>query len=236
MITDIFNKLFYQPLFNILILLYTLVPGRDFGVAVALLTLLIRILLYPFNLESIKSQRALSKLDPKLKEIKKKFKNDKERVARETLGLYQKEKINPFSGFLLILIQLPILFALYKVFNRVVFVEELNFLYSFVPNPGEIKPYFLTIDLSKPHFYLALFAGISQFFQAKVQDIRLKTETKKFGDFSEIFQKQMLYFFPAFTFIILLKIPSAIALYLIVSTTFSILQILYVRKKGLRKN
>ena len=231
MITDIFNKLFYQPLFNVLILLYTLVPGRDFGVAVVLLTLLIRILLYPLNLKSMKSQRALSKLDPKLKEIKKKFKNDKERTAKETLELYQKEKINPFSGFLLILIQLPILFALYKVFNRFVFVEELNLLYSFMPNPGEIKPYFLTIDLSRPHFYLALFAGICQFFQAKAQDVRLKVETKKFGDFSKMFQKQMLYFFPAFTFIILLKIPSAIALYLIVSTIFSILQMLYIKKR-----
>jgi len=233
--STLFNKIFYQPLFNALVLLYEFVPGGDFGIAVVLLTLLIRILLYPFSLKAIESQRALAKLEPKLREIRKKFKDDKEKVAREMLELYQKEKINPFSGFFLILLQLPILFALYKVFTSCVSVKDFGQLYSFVPNPGEIKTNFLMIDLAKPDFLLSALAGVLQFFQAKkqtkIENIK-KTGAGDFSHFSKILQKQMLYFFPITLFFVFLKIPSAIALYSIVSTIFSMLSTSYIQKRG----
>jgi len=238
-LSNIFNQIFYQPLLNLLFLLYQLLPGKDFGMAVILLTILIKILLYPLNLKSIRSQKTISELEPKIREIKEKFKDNKEKILKETFEFYQKEKINPLSGFFLILIQIPILFALYKVFLRGVF--EPQYLYAFLPSPGEIKPYFFNINLTKPDFLLAFLAGIFHFLQARLftplnskhlTGFTLKSgaKTKKISQFSEIFQKQMLYFFPVFTFFILLKIPSAIALYLIVSTTFSILQTFYVRR------
>jgi len=228
-LTIIFNQLFYQPLFNALIFIYRIVPGNDLGIAVLILTILIKILLYPLNLKGIESQKKLSDLQPKLKEIRERFKNDKEMMTKETLELYQKEKINPFSGFFLILIQLPVLFALYKVFADSIFSNDFSGLYSFVPNPGEIKPQFLMINLAKPDFILAFAAGVLQFFQAKTQtpakqDFNIKAKSKDFPDFSEVLNKQMLYFFPVLTFFILLKIPSAISLYLVASTGFSILQ------------
>lgn len=225
---NIFHTIFYQPLLNVLILLYGLVPGQDFGMAVLLLTLFIRILLFPLNLKSIKSQKTITKLGSELQKIRKKFKGDKEKITKETLALYQREKINPLSGFFLILIQLPILFALYKVFSKGISIEEWKYLYSFVPNPGAISPKFLMIDLAQPDFLLAGLASVLQFFQTKMQSG--KTKSGDSPHFSQMFQEQMLYFFPVFTFFILLKIPSAIALYLVASTIFSIFQILYIQK------
>jgi len=93
-----FNTILYQPLFNALIFLYQYLPGQDFGIAVIVLTVLIRVLFYPLMLKSITSQRALSELQPKIQEIQEKYKNDKERQSKEMMQLYQREKINPLGG------------------------------------------------------------------------------------------------------------------------------------------
>jgi len=235
-LTDIFNLIFYQPLFNFLVLLYKIIPGKDFGIVIILLTILSKIVLYPLNSKSIKSQKALSELEPKLKEIREKFKNDKKKIAEETFALYQEAKVNPFSGILLIFIQLPILIALYKTFTSFVSGQGLEYLYSFVSDPGEIRLNFLMINLAQPNFLLAVLSGLLQFWQAKTQNIKTKMGSKEAQDFSRILQKQMLYFFPFFTFIILLKMPSAIALYLITSTIISISQTIYVQKTRIKEN
>ena len=228
--TNLFNTFFYQPLLNALVLLYEVIPGGNLGMAIILLTLLIRTLLFPLNLKSIKSQKAISELEPKIKTVRSKFKDNKERLAQETMKLYREANINPFSGIFLILIQLPVLFALYKVFSKGVFFDDLAGLYSFVSHPGQISPQFLVLDLSQPNSLLSVLAGVSQFFQTKMQSFKPKSETKKSFDFSQVLQKQMLYFFPLFTFLVLLRLPSAISLYLVASSAFSILQILYVDK------
>jgi YidC/Oxa1 family membrane protein insertase len=161
-----FNIVLYQPLFNALVFLYQFLPGKDFGIAVITLTIIIRIILYPLMLKSIKSQKMLSELQPKIQEIQQKYKNDKEKQAKEMMSLYQKEKINPFGGCLPLLIQLPILIALYRVFWRGLQPGVISHLYSFVPNPGVINPIFFgLINLAESNFGLAIFAGISQFFQ-----------------------------------------------------------------------
>jgi YidC/Oxa1 family membrane protein insertase len=225
----IFNIFIYQPLFNALILLYQYLPGRDFGLAILALTFLIRLILYPLSLQAIRSQKALADLQPKIKEIQQKFKDDRQAQGRAMMELYRKEKINPFSGCLPLILQLPILIALWRIFFK---VEALNFkhLYPFIPHPGEINPWFLgKIDLSLPHPFLAILAGIFQFWQGKMLAPQ-KTTFKK-SDFSQLLQKQMLYFFPIFTILILLKFPSALALYWLSTTIFSILQQYLVLKK-----
>jgi len=233
MISNIFHTIFYQPLLNALILLYQIIPGNDFGIAVLCLTLLIKFLLFPINLKSIKSQKIMSKLQSELEEVKSKFKDNKEEMVKQTMLVYQREKINPFSGLFLVLLQLPILFALYKVFSKSVSAEEWRYLYSFVPVPQIIEPKFLMINLAQPNFILAFLAGIAQFIQTKIQSasFNFKKSNKDSNSYISTMQKQMIYFFPAFTFFILLKIPSAIGLYLIASTIFTILQTMYVQKK-----
>ncbi len=230
----IFNTVLYQPLFNVLVLFYEYIPGHDFGVAVIALTFLIRILTYPLGIKAIKSQKAISEIQPKLNEIKEKYKDDKAAQAKATMEVYQKEKINPFSGCLPLLIQFPVLLALFRVFWRGFSAEQMVYLYSFVPHPGQIDPSFLgVIDLSHPFAVLAVLAGVCQFIQTKVMTPKQKVQKKKGGDFSSMFQKQMLYFFPVFTVLIVWRLPSAIALYWITTSLFSIgQQLLVLRTKS----
>lgn len=228
-----FNTILCQPLFNALILLYEYLPGQDFGIAVIALTVLIKLIFYPLGVKGIKSQKALSTLQPKIKAIQEKFKNNKTEQARATMELYKQEKINPLSGCLPLLIQLPILFALFRVFWRGFGEEQLGFLYSFVPHSGPIDTTFLGIlNLAEASIILAILTGITQFFQTKMVSSKQKIAKKGPLDFSQMMQKQMLYFFPFFTVFILWRLPSAIALYWMVTTLFTIGQQYFILKKN----
>ncbi len=227
-----FTVLLYYPLFNILVFLYNYLPGHDFGIAIILLTIIIRIILYPVSVKALNSQKTLQALQPKIQEIQKKYKNNKEQLAKETLELYRKEKINPFSGLFLAIIQLPILIALYTVFWKGLNPSELANLYSFVSSPGQINAIFLAvIDLSKANFVLAVLAGITQFFQTKMLTPKNAPSHVNGLDMSQIMQKQMVYFFPIITVFILMSLPSAIGLYWTVSGIFSIIQQYFILKK-----
>lgn len=241
LIINAFNLILYQPLFNALVLLYRYLPGQDFGVAVIALTVLIRLILYPLMAQSIKSQKVLSELQPKIQEIQQKYKTDREKQAREMLGLYRKEKINPLGSFLPLLIQLPILIALFRVFMAFqdgLPPSQLDFIYSFVPAPELLKePMFLgLINLAQPSLLLAFLAGVCQFFQAKTISPRAKKikGSDQMAKFSNMMQKQMLYFFPIFMVLILLRLPAAIGLYWIVTALFSIIQqhLIFKRKNA----
>ena len=225
LLVDIFNNFLYYPLFNSLILIYNYLPGHDFGLAIIVLTIIIRIILYPISVKALNSQKVLQKLQPQMKEIQEKYKDDKEKQTKEILELYKREKVNPFSGLFLALIQLPILIALYNVFWNGLNLKELDNLYSFVLNPAQINPLFFgLVDLSKSNFIFSILAGIIQFFQTKMlipQDSKNKT---KETDINSIIQKQMVYIFPFITVIILLKLPSALGLYWTISGIFSIVQ------------
>lgn len=225
----------YQPMFNCLVFLYNYIPGHDFGIAIIFLTIIIRLILYPISVKSVNSQKAMQKLQPQIQDLQKKYKDDKEKQAKEILELYKKEKINPFSGLFLALIQLPILLALYYVFWNGLKPEELSVLYSFVANPGQINALFLNIiDLSKPNMVLAVLAGLTQYFQTKMLFPKTSTDSAKQSngpDISKIMQKQSIYFFPVFTIIILISLPSALGLYWTASGLFSIIQQYLVFKK-----
>ncbi len=235
-IVNFFYIILYQPLFNCLVALYNYIPGHDFGIAIIFLTLFIRLILYPTSVKAVKSQRGLQKLQPMMQEIQKKYKDDKEKQAKEILDLYKREKINPFSGLLLALIQIPILIALYRVFWNGLNPKELVDLYSFVFNPGHINPLFLhIINLSKPNLIFAALAGLTQYFQTKMMLPKSAPKTngqKNAADLSQAMQKQMVYFFPIFTIIILINLPSALGLYWTTSGLFSIIQQYLIFKKS----
>lgn len=229
-----FNLIIYQPLFNALILLYLYLPGHDFGIAVIVLTVLIKFILYPLSTKGIQSQKALQELQPKVQEIKDKFKDDKQKQAQATMELYKKEKVNPLSGFLVLLVQLPILIGLFRLFWQGFGEEQFRFLYGFLPHPGQIDTTFLGImDLAEASIALAIITGIAQFVQTKMlSPVAVKNQSRK-PDFSSMMQKQMLYFFPIFTVFILWRLPSAIALYWLVTTLFTISQqYITLRKKN----
>jgi YidC/Oxa1 family membrane protein insertase len=221
-----FNTILYRPIFNALVLLYENLPGHDFGIAIIVLTCFIRLVLYPSTLKSIKSQKALQELQPKIKEIQSKFKKDKEGQAKAMMELYKREKISPVSGCLPMLIQLPILIALFLVLRNIAGNSnslDSSLFYSFVPYLEKINLTFLGVmDLTVSYSFLAILAGAFQFIQTKMITPKTKSSSGKTGDFSQVMQKQMLYFFPILTILILWRLPSAIGLYWLTTTLFAI--------------
>lgn len=230
-----FNTILYRPLLNVLVLLYKYLPGNDFGIAIIVLTLVTKFLLYPSSLKSLKSQKALQEIQPEIEKIQKQYKDDRTAQGKALMELYKTRKVSPFSGCLPLLFQLPILIALFRVFWGGLGVEQMKYLYSWVSSPSQIDPTFLgLVDLSQPNPVLAILAGASQFFQSKAMSPKKKNNPDSKPGFASIFQKQMLYIFPIITIFIVWRLPSAIALYWLVSTLFSTIQTFLVFKK--RKN
>lgn len=234
-IFSIFHTFFYQPLFNGLIFLYNILPIHDLGIAIVLFTIIIRLILYPLNQKAIVSQAALSKLQPQIKEIQEKQKGDKVKQSQALMELYKKNNINPAAGCLPLLIQLPVLLALYQVFLAGLDPNKLNNLYSFIQKPESINLIFLgIIDLARSNYVLAILAGIFTYFQSKMM-MNAKVDTSKSGDFSSILNKQMLYFMPLFTVFIAWKLPAGLTLYWVVITLFGIIQQYLILKKNGRE-
>jgi YidC/Oxa1 family membrane protein insertase len=226
-----FYATIYRPLFNLMVLIYNIVPYADLGVVVVLLTVLIKTALFPLGIKATKSQKELNDIQPEIKKIQKKYKDDKEEQAKKILEIYKEKKINPFSGIFVLLIQLPILISLFQIFRKGVGEEEMSQLYSFISNPGVIDTTFLNIvDISSPNAFLAILAAGGQYYQMKITTQSAKKKGEQ-SDTAKMMQTQMLYFLPVFTFIILLTAPSAIGLYWIITVLFSILQFHLVKNK-----
>jgi YidC/Oxa1 family membrane protein insertase len=216
-----FYTIFYQPIYNLLIFLYNLVPGKDLGVAIILITLIIRVILYPFSKKAIKSQKELQSIQPEIESIKEKYKDDKEKMAPELMALYKQRKINPFSSCLPTLIQLPFLIALYQVFLNGLTKDNSNgALYTFIQNPGQLNIIaFGFVNLADKNWVIAILAGLAQFWQSKM----LMGKTKQTG-MTQIMTNQMIYFMPIFTIIIGGNLPAGLTLYWLFTTIFSIIQ------------
>src|SRR3990167_7571329 len=105
MVVSLYTTFFYQPLFNVLVFIYNTIPGQDLGVAIIALTVLVRVLLYPLSSQSIKAQKMMQDVQPKLDALKKQFGADKEKLASATMQLYREEKVNPLSSCLPLLLQ-----------------------------------------------------------------------------------------------------------------------------------
>ena len=233
MISHILNALLYQPLLNALAYLVSIIPGGDVGIAVIVLTILVKVILFPLSQKSIESQAQMNILAPELNKIKESGAN-KEEQARLTFDLYKKHKTNPFSGCLLVLIQIPIIFALYYVFYKGISFHN-GILYSFIHIPTHVNMIFLGIvDISKKSIVLAVLAGISQSLQAHFMP-KPALSTGGNVSFQESFGKsmnmQMKYVFPFLVAFIAYNISGAVALYWITSNLFMVGQQIYVKKK-----
>jgi YidC/Oxa1 family membrane protein insertase len=218
---NIFSLIFYQPIFNLLIYLYNVIPGRDLGVAIIALTLIIRLLLYWPSKKAIVSQKELAGLQPEIDELKEKYRDDKDKMGPAMMELYKKKKINPFSSCLPLLIQLPFLFAIYRVFyDGLTKPDAMSALYSFVANPGSLNTMaFGFFDLAKKSIWLAVLAGLAQFWQSKMM-----TNKKKQSGMAGAMGSQMLYLMPIFTIIIGAQFPAGLTFYWLLTTLFSIVQ------------
>ncbi len=231
---NFFTIVFYQPILNLLVFLYNTIAFQDLGIAIILLTVLIKLILWPLGRQSIKSQKALQDLQPKIEELKKKYADNKVELSRATMEMYKENKVNPFSSCLPLLIQLPFLFAVYQVF-RDGLGNKLGLVYSFVSRPEIIHSVsFGFLDLNKPNIYLAVLAGLAQFWQAKMMITKspaIKSDGSKDESMAAMMNKQMLYFMPAITIFIGWSLPGGLTLYWFVITFLTALQQLVVFKK-----
>src|SRR3989344_3879548 len=217
----IFYTIFYQPIFNALIYLYNIIPGQDLGVAILVLTLIIKLILYPLSQQSIKAQKALQDINPEIEKIKEKYKEEKEKMGPELMALYKEKKVNPFSSCLPILIQLPVLFAIYRVFyDMFTRPEAMNALYGFISRPVSLNPLaFGFLSLADKNWIIAILAGLAQYWQSK-----MLLSKRQVSGAAAMMNKQMLYFMPVFTIIIGAQFPAGLALYWLLTTLLSVAQ------------
>lgn len=225
---NLWNTFIYNPIYNSLIFIAQHITMQDVGLAVILLTVIIRLILFPLSKKSILSQYKMRALEPKLKAIKEQGLS-KEAEAQATFALYKTEKINPFSGCLYLLIQLPILFALYFTFIHG--VSQPDHLYSFLNTEGLKNTLLGLIDITKPFLPLAILAGLTQAIQAFLVPKPAPAPGKGFqAQFASSMSAQTKYVLPLIIIFISAKLASAVALYWVVANLFSIGQELYVRK------
>ncbi|EKE20267.1 MAG: hypothetical protein ACD_8C00029G0012 [uncultured bacterium] len=234
----LFHTVIYQPLYNILILFYNIVPGKDFGVAIILITILLRTILIPLYKKQIESQKKLQELQPKIKELQERTKGNKEQQTKQLMELYKENKTNPFSGCLPLIVQLIFLIAIYQVLIKISsngLVADPNELYSFVSEPGKINQMFIfLVDLTKPSIVIAALAAIAQYFQTKMlmsnQPVPEKKEDGQ-PDMAQMMTKQMLYLGPLMTLFIGIKFPAGLSLYWLAGTLFMLVQQVLIEKK-----
>ena len=228
----LYHTFFFDPLYNILVLLFNFLPFVDAGIAIILLTTLVRIIIFPLSRKAVLTQVKMSEIGPDLALIKEKYKDRAEEQAKQTLALYREKGVNPFSGILVIIIQIPIILALYRIFLHFPEVNS-SLLYSFVTVPEHISTTFLGfIDITTKSIPLALLAALSTFFQFQISTQgQTKPKGNSFGDnLTRSMQTQMKYFFPVIVFFISYRISGAIALYWLTTNLFSIGQEIFVRR------
>jgi len=238
---DIFQVILYQPFLNALMVLYRFL-GQDMGIAIIVLTLIIKTLLFYPSLSQLKAQRSLQETQPKLKELKEKYKNDQAAYSKAVLAFYKEHKVNPLASCLPLLIQLPILIALYQVFiagivpdptTGFLATKQLDGLYApfrdfFTSAPLHTMSLGLFDVSHRKNILLALFAAAATFWQSRM--LLAKRPPKEAGaggkdeDQAAAMNRNMAYIMPVATFFFSYTFPAGLALYWLVSTLFQILQ------------
>lgn len=244
---ELFNTVLYEPLFNLLMFFYKAIPGHDLGVAIIAVTIIIKFILFFPSLSGIKSQKAIQELQPKIDEIKKRNKDNKQKQSEELMKVYKENKVNPFSSCLPLLIQLPILIALFRVFmgglntdpeTGILVSDQLAHLY------GSLKDYFSNTamsatflnwrDLSEPFWGFAVLAGAFQFWQTKMLMFRKpvpKIPGAKDEGMAANMSKQMVHFMPIITVFFGMTFPAGLTLYWMFSTLFMVGQQYYFLRR-----
>jgi len=237
-----FNTILYNPLYNILIFLAWLVPGHSIGWAIIILTIIIRLLLWPNSIKAARAQVKMQAIQPEINRLRKEVKDQQEQ-GRALMALYKKEGVSPFGSCLPLLIQMPIIIVLYQVFRAGINESNFSLLYSFVPHPETINQYFLGVNLSKPDLWvLPILAGLTQFALSYLMQPKVALNSKenddkpKEMDPMQMANKQMVYFFPLITIFFARSMPAALSVYWVVTTLFGIIQQLYVNKHIRKEN
>lgn len=254
---NIFDKFLVVPIVNVLVVFYQLLAAAQvpyaLGFAIILLTVFIRLLLYPLTTAQLKASKKMQELSPHLTRVREKHKGDAARVQQETMRLYKEHGVNPAAGCLPVLIQIPVIWALYTVLQKIVMlngksiVSEINKMLYDIPGlqlTSPWDPHFFGIPLGQSPAQLfqamgpivlaiAVITGVLQLIQSKMMFAKpaasektqeVKKEEKKSDDFSSIMQTQSLYIFPVMIGFFSHTLPVGLSLYWNTFTIFGILQ------------
>jgi YidC/Oxa1 family membrane protein insertase len=222
MVKEFFKAILYTPLFNLLVFFAWLVPGHSIGWAIILLTILVKLILWVPSAKAIKSPIQMRQYQDEIRELQQRYKDDRAAQSQALMAFYKEKGSNPLSGCLPILIQLPVIFILYRVFIVGLGDLRTDLLYSFTPHLDSINTNFLGIDLSSPdRIVLPLVAAILQFAQSRHMML-LNPPAKDSKDPAAAMQKQMMYMFPVMTYFIAFTLPAGLALYWATNAAFSI--------------
>ena len=181
----------------------------NFGVSIIIVTILIKIMLLPLTLKQDKSMKEMKKLQPELEKIKEKYANDKQMLNIKTMELYKEHKVNPLGGCLPLLLQLPILFALFGVLRNGIIPKDSSFLW-------------LKLSVPDPFYVLPVLNGAVSFLQQKLMG----------SADSNPQMKNMMYVFPIMMIMFSLKMPSGLQLYWLTSSILAVVQQYFIMKKG----
>ncbi len=234
-IGNIFNTILIAPLVNALFFIYGIIPGHDFGVSIILLTILLRLILWPLANKQLHSQKKMLALQGDISKIKQKAAGDKQKESAMLMELYKQKEVNPFSACLPTLLQLPILIAMFVVFQQAIgsitTVEKL--LYEPIKNLAYIQQIITgqaayntnllgIVNMATPNYLIAVIAGITQYIQVKM--ISPKKQKTGVKDSQAQMMVMMNYTFPALTVFIAWTLPAALPVYWITTNFVSILQ------------
>lgn len=223
-----FDAVLIRPLINAMLLLYKFLGGETI-LAVAAVTLILRLVLTPLQLKQQQTAKRQQEIKPKLDELQKKYKDDKEKLAQEQMKLYQEIGVNPLGGCLTLLIQLPLMIGLYQAIIRVLASTPLQLLalpgdiYNWIPSLSTLIPLksqFLWLDLALPDpFYVlpVLVVLTSWFYQKLIMPPSADPQ-------SEAMSKQMTIMMPLMTGFFAATYASGLAIYFLISNLVGILQ------------
>jgi YidC/Oxa1 family membrane protein insertase len=255
-LSNLWHVLLYQPLVNALILLYG-VLFHNFGLAIIVLTIIIRAIMIPLTLPSMRAAQKMRELSPELEKLKKKFKNDRQGLASAQMELYRRHGANPAAGCLPQIVQLIVLVALYQAFINVLktdgdIIQKINaVLYPQLRLlvDTQINTHFFWLDLNKPDLIqipglpvplpglFLVASAVVQFFSSKLMSPVVAAAKKeaaktpeKTDDMATMMQTQMLYMFPLMTILIGYSFPSGLVLYWLTFSVFTTGQQLLVNR------
>ena len=233
-----FTTVIVQPIYNLLVGAYTIL-GHDLGLAIIVVTVLIKLVLYPLSHVSLKSQVAMQEIQPRLKALQAQHQGNREALARATMQLYRESKVNPLSSCLPVLIQLPFLIGIYWALRAAVGGRSFELLYAFIPHPGTLNPIsFGFLPLGTPSIALAVIAGAAQWWVARMLTQRRPPPAVAKGggkdeDMMAMMNKQMTVMMPIMTVVIGATLPAGLTLYWFVTTALQgIQQHLMLTKRG----
>jgi YidC/Oxa1 family membrane protein insertase len=212
-----------KPCLWLMNLFYSVIP--NYGVAIIILTMLVKLLLWPLGQKSYKSMSEMKKLQPLMKEIREKYKDDKQRMNQEVMGLYRTYKINPLGGCLPMVVQLPVFFALYRMLYEAIELRHAPFFLWIddLSAPDRLLRFNFTVPFMEPPYgipVLTIIMGASMLLQQKM--------SPPMGDAT---QAKMMMFMPIIFTVIFINFSSGLVLYWLVNNIISIAQQYFTQKK-----